>query len=52
VRCGGPAPNTPTIAVHVTERRTLNSGGILPLAVGVPALLGTLAIAPRLRRRG
>jgi hypothetical protein len=49
---GGPAPNTPTIAVRVTERRTLNSGGILPLAIGVPALLGALAIAPRLRRRG
>jgi hypothetical protein len=48
---GGPAPNTPTIDLHVSERRTLNSGGILPLAVAVPALLGGLAIAPRARRR-
>jgi hypothetical protein len=48
----GPAPNTPTIVLRVSERRTLNSGGILPLAIAVPALLGALAIMLRLRRRG
>jgi hypothetical protein len=48
---GGPAPNTPTIDLRVTERRTLNSGGILPLALAIPALLGVLTIALRLRRR-
>jgi hypothetical protein len=47
---GGPAPNTPTIDLRVSERRTLNAGGILPLAIAVPALLGALAIVLRLRR--
>jgi hypothetical protein len=47
----GPAPNTPTVELRVTQRRTLNSGGILPLALAVPALLGALTIAVRLRRR-
>lgn len=41
-----------TIRVAVAERRTLNSGGILPLALGVPALLGLLTVGSRLRRRG
>jgi hypothetical protein len=47
----GPAPNTPTVDLRVAQRRTLNSGGILPLALAVPALLGALTIAVRLRRR-
>jgi hypothetical protein len=47
-----PAPNTPTIDLRVSERRTLNAGGILPLSIAVPALLGVLAILLRLRRRG
>ncbi len=51
-RSAAPAPNTPTIALRVSQRRTLNSGGILPLAIAVPALLGALAIMLRLRRRG
>jgi len=46
-----PTPNTPTIDLRVTERRVLNSGGILPLALAIPALLGALTIALRLRRR-
>jgi hypothetical protein len=50
-RSDAPAPNTPTIDVRVSERRTLNAGGILPLAIAVPALLGALAITLRLRRR-
>jgi hypothetical protein len=51
-RGAAPAPNTPTIDVRVSERRTLNAGGILPLAIAIPALLGGLAIVLRLRRRG
>jgi hypothetical protein len=39
------------IAVHVTERRTLNSGGILPLTLGVPALVGSCAVVGRRVRR-
>ena len=50
-RSGAAAPNTPTIDVRVSERRTLNAGGILPLAIAVPALLGALAIGVRMRRR-
>jgi hypothetical protein len=42
---------TPAVDVHVAQRRTLNSGGVLPLAVGLPALLGAAALAVRLRRR-
>lgn len=49
---GGPAPNTPTVDLRVSERRVLNSGGILPLALAIPALLGVLTIALRVRRRG
>jgi hypothetical protein len=39
-----------TIRVAVAERRTLNSGGIVPLALGIPALLGLLTLGSRLRR--
>jgi hypothetical protein len=39
------------VAAYVTEHRTLNSGGILPLALGVPGLLGALTVVTRLRRR-
>jgi hypothetical protein len=46
-----PAPNTPTIDLRVSERRTLDAGGILPLAITFPALLGSLAIVVVLRRR-
>ena len=47
----GPAPNTPTIDLRVSERRTLDAGGIVPLAIAVPALLGAMAVVLRLRRR-
>ena len=46
-----PAPNTPTIDLRVTERRTLNAGGILPLSLAIPALVAALAVVLRLRRR-
>jgi hypothetical protein len=39
------------ISVHVTERKTLDSGGILPLALGLPALVGLAAIVTRRVRR-
>jgi len=46
------APTTgSTIRVAVSQRRTLNSGGILPLALGLPALIGLLALGLRLSRR-
>ncbi len=49
---GPPSPPTtgPTIRVAVAERRTLDSGGILPLALGIPAALGLAWIAVRLGR--
>lgn len=47
-----PPATGPTIRLVVAERKTLNSGGIVPLALGVPTLLGVVAFAIRLRRRG
>jgi uncharacterized membrane protein len=41
---------SPALDVRIAERRTLNPGGILPLAIGVPALLGLLSLAVRVRR--
>jgi hypothetical protein len=52
-RSAGASPETPAVGpeinVAITERRTLNSGGVLPLALGVPAALGLLTLG--LRRR-
>jgi hypothetical protein len=42
----------PTIRLAVVERKTLNSGGILPLVLGIPAFVGLLTLAFRLHRRG
>jgi hypothetical protein len=42
---------SPTIAVDIAETKELNSDGVLPLALGVPALLGLLTVAMRRRRR-
>ncbi|MGH2978677.1 MAG: hypothetical protein ACRDLQ_03450 [Solirubrobacterales bacterium] len=42
---------SPAMDVRVAEAKNLNSGGVLPLALGVPALLGLATIAVR-RRRG
>jgi hypothetical protein len=41
----------PTVRLDVAKRDTLDAGGILPLALGVPALLGLLTAGIRLRRR-
>jgi len=40
----------PAVTIAVADRRTLNSGGILPLALGIPALLGLLTLTLRHRR--
>lgn len=46
------APKTgPTIQLAVETRRALNSGGILPLALGIPAFLGVLTLGFRYYRR-
>lgn len=46
----GPAAS-PALDVRITERRTLNPDGVLPLALGVPALLGLATLALRIRQR-
>jgi hypothetical protein len=46
------APVTgPVVAVAVAGRKTLNAGGILSVALGVPAVLGVLTVGLKLRRR-
>jgi hypothetical protein len=37
--------------VEIADRRTLDSGGILPLALGIPALLALVLVGVRVRRR-
>jgi hypothetical protein len=52
VERGSVRPATsPTVEVSIAQRRTLNSGGIVPLALGIPALLGGLAVGVHTRRR-
>jgi hypothetical protein len=46
-----PPVTSQTIHVRIAQRRTLNSGGILPLAAGIPALLAALAVGVRLSRK-
>ena len=41
----------PTVRADIAERETIDAGGIVPLALGLPALLGALAVGVRLRRR-
>jgi hypothetical protein len=41
---------SPPLRVEIDRRRTLNSGGVLPLALGIPALLGLTALGVRARR--
>ena len=41
----------PPVRVTVSDRTTLNSGGIVPLALGIPLLLGLAWAAVGLRRR-
>ena len=46
---------TPTtshaLRFDVASRKTLNSGGILPIALGVPAVIALLAFGVRIQRR-
>jgi hypothetical protein len=42
---------SPALNLHSTEQKTLNSGGVLPLVLGVPVLLGLLTVGLRVRRR-
>ena len=46
----GPAVS-PAIDVRIADTKDLNSGGVLPLALGVPALLGAATLTLRRRRR-
>ncbi|MEP7225530.1 MAG: hypothetical protein ABI783_11320 [Actinomycetota bacterium] len=46
-----PPTTGPTIHLSIAKRTTLNSGGILPLALGIPALLGFVWLGLRARRR-
>jgi hypothetical protein len=48
----GVSPGTsPSVRVSVADRTTINPGGILPLAFGVPALVGLLGGSVRWSRR-
>jgi len=38
---------SPTLRLQIRDRRTLNSGGILPLALGIPGAIGLLAVGVR-----
>ena len=40
----------PALDARVAERRTIDAGGVLPLAVGLPALLGLALLGVRMRR--
>ena len=46
-----PPATGPTVHVSIARRKTLNSGGILPLALGIPAVLAALSMGLRTRRR-
>jgi hypothetical protein len=47
-----PAPTaSPTLEAQVTEHRTINPGGVVPLALGIPAALALVMAALRVRRR-
>lgn len=39
------------VRIEVAERRTIDSGGILPLALGIPCLIGVLAAGVHVARR-
>ena len=41
---------SPAIDVRIADTKDLNSGGVLPLALGVPALIGVATLVVRRRR--
>ena len=47
----GPPASSRAVDVRIADSKDLNSDGVLPLALGVPALLGFLTLATRRRRR-
>jgi hypothetical protein len=47
----GPLVASPSVRVEVTERRTLDAGGALPVVLVVPLLLGLVAAGARYRLR-
>jgi hypothetical protein len=47
-----PPTTGPAIHLAVAKRTTINSEGILPLALGIPAMLALLLLGARVRRRG
>jgi hypothetical protein len=44
-------PTGQFVKVSITDRKSLNTGGIAPLALGVPLVLVALLVLVRLRRR-
>ena len=48
---GLPPPTSPLVRLTVAEKKTLNAGGILPLALAIPALIGLLTLGVGFRRR-
>jgi hypothetical protein len=46
----GEIVTSPPLRVEIAKRRTLNASGVLPLALGIPGLLGAAAIGTRARR--
>jgi hypothetical protein len=45
-------PTGPLLKVSIADRKSLNTGGIAPLALSVPLALAALLVAVRVRRRG
>ena len=41
----------PPLRVQVADRRTLNSGGVVPVALAVPGVIAVIAVATRRRGR-
>jgi hypothetical protein len=52
-RSGAPVPPAtgPTVRAEIADRKTLNSGGILPLALGIPGAIALVAFSVRSSRR-
>jgi hypothetical protein len=48
---GSAVTNGPAVRVDVASRRTINAGGIVPVALAVPAVLVAMLVAVRYRRR-
>jgi hypothetical protein len=51
MRSAAPPVTGPTVQLVVAKRDTLNAGGIIPLALGIPALLALLAGGMQYARR-